>query len=103
MKILSKDDYNKSKIELINQSNSDQIIINSYVLIRYCKISIGKCLNTKDMYILKPKDIIQVKWNYSIPTPICLKMIIQDKEHDVYWKNEKIIQWIDKNTTKIKV
>ena len=95
-------EYELSKSVLLSHLIEDQIKTETYELIKYCKISIGYCLNTKDMFILKPKDIIKVKWNYNDhQNPKCYKMIIKNKEYDVYWKNEKISIWISKNTKKI--
>lgn len=102
MKYLTSAEYQNSKIMLLSRLKDDPIILKSYILQRYCKISIGASLNTKDMFILKPKELIQVKWNYKDDkNPLCIKMIIQDIENDIYWKNSKIIQWLEKNTQKV--
>jgi hypothetical protein len=102
MKHLTFDEYLRSKSVLLDHLKEDPIIVYRYMLNNYCKISIGKSVNIRDMYILKPNDIISVKWNYrDIKSPVCIKIIIDDKENDIYWKNDKIVKWLEKNTNKL--
>lgn len=102
MKYLTFSEYIDSKQELIESLNQDPVIIQSYELTKYCKISIGAAVNIRDMFILKPKELIKIKWNYKdLDNPICLKIYINNKEYDVYWSNTKIKTWLNKNTREL--
>lgn len=98
MKGLTLLEYVKSIDQLKGALKYEPIRIIEYEMIKYAKISIGESVNVRDMFILKPGDYIKVKWMYSKIDMICLKMIINDKDYPVYWKNEKIKKWLDKNT-----
>jgi len=99
--MLTLTEYINSINKLRDGLNKEPIAIFEYRMKKYCKISIGKSVNIRDMFILKPGDIIKVKWIFSKDDMVCSKMIIDDISYDVYWKNEKIKKWIEKNTEKM--
>lgn len=98
MKQLTFSEYISSKEQLLSSLNRNPISIQRYAMTKYAKISIGESLNAKDMFILRPKDIIKVKWEHINEDIKCLKMIIDGQEYPIYWKDEKVKLWLSKNT-----
>lgn len=100
--MMTDEEYNNSKLVLLSQLQKPIIVVNIYKMTKYSKISIGESLNTKDMFILKPNEIIKVKWDLTDNNnPICLVIIINNTEYPVYWKINKILTWIEKNTEEL--
>lgn len=99
IKHLTFKEYLNSKDQLMSGLVKEPIGIVEYEISNYCKISLGDSIKTKTVTTLKPDDVVSVEWNYTNKkSPKCLSMTLEGVSHNVYWKNEKILKWIEKNT-----
>ena len=81
----------------------------SYAVTRYCRLMVGEDVKAKQPVQLKPKHELHVKWLYedmSAPTPLIVrfsdvKSVDADREYDLYWTNEQLVDWLSRNTRKV--
>jgi len=99
IKHLTFKEYLDSKEQLIDSLKNEPIAIKEYVVSNYCKISLGESIKDKNVLMLKPNDTVNVEWNYTDKNaPQCLSVMIENTTYGMYWKNDKITKWIQKNT-----
>lgn len=104
-------EYLDSKQVLIEALSKTALTTNRYVLKTYCKIPVLDLENADTIerteISLKPKQtiILECSWP-TYQTPIVhsisfqnLKTVDCNKKYMLPWKNEKILKWLDKNTS----
>lgn len=100
MKInLSFRDYLESKRKLKNAGENCPRVKHLYEVRKYCKIPLNDGINEEKVYIsLKPKDTLEILWEYeSIEHPIPKQIILTfDNDQTMFftWSNPKIIKWV---------
>jgi len=89
--------YAETKLILLDAINRPPIVLHHYRMLKYSKISIGKTINCKDMFILRPSDTISIRFEYCEDITNCLGMVINGVECGIYWKHDRIMKWLSKN------
>lgn len=108
MKInLSFKEYLESKERLKSACDNIPIVKHVYEVRKYCKVPLQENTdNDNKKYIsLKPKDIIEILWEYEnvdSPTPINI-CIGSDDENIMYfsWSDAKVRKWASTTISKI--
>lgn len=79
-----------------------------YSVTKYCKIPVLESYDSdKQYYSLKPKDIVQVLWEFEDQVPILKKMLIvnennEELEYIPCWNSNKVYEWTESNCRKNK-
>jgi hypothetical protein len=102
MKInLSFKDYLDAKDKLKSAGDACPRIKQMYEVRKYCKIPLTDGLTEDEkVYIsLKPKDIVEILWEYEaidhkVPKQICLTFD-DDKVMYFTWSNAKVSKWVE--------
>jgi len=91
-------EYYDSLERLRLASNTLPKMINEYVVKKYCKIPVFE--NNKKNYIsLKPKDIINILWEFiDIKTPQAKSITFDQRTYLPSWHTEKLKKWIETTT-----
>jgi hypothetical protein len=107
MKInLSFKDYLDEKQRLKAAGENCPRVKHSYKVTKYCKIPLHDGLNEDDkVYIsLKPKDKIEILWEYeSVEHPTAKQITLTSNGEVMYftWSNAKIAKWVNETTHRI--
>lgn len=106
---LSFKEYCQSKEYLRLAAESIPQIKEEYELTKYCKFPVvTDGVDDKEYISFKPKDTIEVVWEYLNPeAPIARKVLVttDDDDHSKIqpaWGNTKLSSWLNKNTRKAK-
>lgn len=104
---LSFSEYCKSKEYLRLAAESIPQVVVEYELTKYCKFPVVAGEEGDKQYVsFKPKDTIEVLWEYldpEHPTPKRVVVTTDDDDHTKIqpaWGNTKLSSWISKNTRK---
>jgi hypothetical protein len=101
-KKLSFADYYKRKQSLIKiLQDADDNVILKYEISKYTKISLGENASSRTEIRLVPGQKFEVSW---MRTPEGYRhntLILESKSHNIYWKSQKLKNWLDGNTTLI--
>jgi hypothetical protein len=106
MSKLSFSEYCKSKEYLRLAAESIPQLVEVYELTKYCKFPIITEEDDKQYVAFKPKDRIEVLWEYlDEKAPVARKVtVITDDEEESRvhpsWGNIKLASWLAKNTNK---
>lgn len=105
---LSFKEYCKSKENLRLAAERIPQITEEYELTKYCKFPVVTNEDGEKQYVsFKPKDTIEVLWEYLNPEAPIAKNVIVVTEEDGHskiqpaWGNTKLASWLFKNTRKI--
>lgn len=87
-------------LEILKQSLQRlPIYKNLYIITTYCKLSVGKNLDNKEVIQLKPNTEIIIDWQITNDKELqCLRICINNKKYKLYWKANKMDKWLSKNT-----
>lgn len=92
-------EYYESKEKLLQASKNCPKIITEYIVKKYCRIPILDGKNNKDYISLKPKDVLNILWEFNDIKNPCVKNIkFENKNYLPYWNNAKIQMWIETTT-----
>lgn len=108
MKITFKQ-YLESKKKLVEAIKRSPIQRQHYEITKYCKLAVLENVedDIKITLLLKPKQELIIEWMYETidnPKPVSIRVldnknpIISEKEFFTNWKNEKVKEWLSKNT-----
>ena len=106
---LSFKEYCQSKEYLRLAADSIPQIVEEYELTKYCKFPVVTDEDEDKRYIaFKPKDTIEVLWEFLNPdAPVARKVIVTTDEDDrskiqPAWGNTKLASWLANNARKAK-
>lgn len=106
MEKLTFKEYIESKQQLINAIALRPERVAIYKIRKYCKLPIGEGREDNQQITLKPKQRLIVKWKYFTETPDVtsiqvtdLNNIPSDDTFTTFWKSEKLIKWLNRNTS----
>lgn len=109
MKIsLSFKDYLDSKERLKLAGDNIPIVKQLYEVRKYCKLPLleNKDNDEKTYFSLKPKDYIEIIWEYAnveSPTPLHVLLPSEDDKIMYFsWSDAKVRKWVDTTICKIK-
>lgn len=109
--LLSFKEYLTTKQVLVEALSKTAKTTNRYVLKTYCKIPVidldNEQIIERTEISLKPKQILILECSWpTYQTPLIhsisfqnVKAVDVNKKYMLPWKNEKILKWLDKNTT----
>lgn len=107
-KIPSFSEYYKSKMELRLAANNIPEVKLKYELRKYCKVPIIANDDGDKKYVsFRPKDTIEITWEFFEPETPTLKLFSVDTQEDgnsvvrPAWSDRKLMSWLSKNTIKI--
>jgi hypothetical protein len=100
MKKITFKEYYQSKEALLLAAEDAPLVVKLYEVNKYCKLPVyGHELNGEKEYVsFKPKDSIEVLWEYSNPeVPILKSLKIINTSENVCpsWSNCKFLKWIE--------
>lgn len=106
---LSFKEYRQSKENLRLAADTIPQVAEEYELTKYCKFPIVTDEDGDKQYVaFKPKDRIEVLWEFLHPEAPSAKKVVVTTDDDEQasiqpaWGNTKLSSWLDKNTTKAK-
>lgn len=105
---LSFSEYCKSKEYLRLAADNIPQITEEYELTKYCKFPVVTDDEDKQYISFKPKDTIEVVWEYLNPeAPVARKVVVttDDDDHSKIqpaWGNTKLSAWLANNARKAK-
>jgi predicted transcriptional regulator len=98
-KKLSFKEYYESKESLLLANANLPKVVNEYVVKKYCKLPVLDENNKKDYISLKPKDLVQVLWEFNdIKNPQAKKIMVESSTYSPCWSNDKLKKWIEQTT-----
>ncbi len=100
-------EYYESK-ELLKRAGVENVRTHiEYSVTKYCKIPVLESYESEKMYLpLKPKDTVQILWEYDNDVPVLKKMVIIGSETELElipcWTSNKVHEWTGANCRQIR-
>jgi hypothetical protein len=107
MKRITFREYFESIQVLKNAVNAVPKKTSNYSLTKYCKLPILEADTNKNYISLKPKDVLEITWEYhnpDSPTPTSIKIISENQEKTtIYpaWSHAKFFKWVNNSTNEL--
>lgn len=98
-------EYYESKDRLRLAGEECPRISMQYEVTKYCKMPVMESPEDEQkLHVsLKPRDLIEVLWEYidpNYPTPKSITLVSEDdKKVFPCWNNKKVLKWVNTNTT----